>query len=242
VSGLDPVQFDRLQERVTSIVGDWLESGRGMPGIPADVPRSAVRLTPDRSMLVPAGHVARTAYVPVFSVELACRDRMAVGDVEAAYRRLLQLGDASGWPPPVGHWTEDRQRFVIVDGRHEYVAALMLGREHVLVAWVEAGEVSGADPATPRAIPRDALAFLAKARPLVLGDYLYDQLLALVRGEHPEMDATDERIIWPAGLVTWRSVTIPPPPPAPRSSGTPSSSRRAGPRGSCRTTRGRPRS
>lgn len=90
----------------------------------------------DRGMAVPAGAVVRTGYVAIEDVRLACRDRMAVGDVEAAYRKRLQLGDRQPWPPPRGHWQGDR--FVILDGRHEYVSALMLGFSHILVAWIEA--------------------------------------------------------------------------------------------------------
>lgn len=84
----------------------------------------------DRSLYVPAGNLVATGYVPVEDVVLACRDRMAVGDVEASVRRLLQLGDASRWPPPVGQWRGDG-RFILLDGRHEYVATLMLGRERI---------------------------------------------------------------------------------------------------------------
>lgn len=99
---------------------------------------NAVELREDRSLVVPPGHVVRTAYVAIDQVRLACRDRMAIGDVERAYRKRLQLGSAQPWPPPVGHW--DGDRFVILDGRHETVAALMLGVEYLLVAWVEKAE------------------------------------------------------------------------------------------------------
>lgn len=97
---------------------------------------SPVTIADDRSMRVPAGRTVSTDYVSVEDVVLGCRDRMAVGDVEAACRRMLQLGTDAAWPPPVGQWREDR-RFVLTDGRHEYVAALMLGRTHLLVAWLE---------------------------------------------------------------------------------------------------------
>ncbi|WP_245431131.1 hypothetical protein [Rhodoplanes roseus] len=89
----------------------------------------------DRTMAVPPGAVVRTGYVDLFAVRLACRERMAVGDVKAAFERRLQLGDHQPWPCPRGHWEGDT--FVLVDGRHEYVAALMLGHEHILVAWCE---------------------------------------------------------------------------------------------------------
>jgi hypothetical protein len=89
----------------------------------------------DRSFAVPAGAIVRTGYVAVDKVRLKCRARMAIGDVEAAHRRLLQLGSACSFPPPNGRW--DGETFEIADGRHEYVAALMLGRSHILVAWME---------------------------------------------------------------------------------------------------------
>lgn len=89
----------------------------------------------DRSVAVPPGHVIRTEYVHIDHVELACRDRMAVGDVKIAYERQLQLGSHQRWPCPRGHWANGN--FVIADGRHQFVAALMLGLEWLLVAWVE---------------------------------------------------------------------------------------------------------
>jgi len=51
------------------------------------------------------------------------------------YRRFLNLGPDSAWPPAVGEWRGDR--FVIIDGRHEYLAALMIGRAELFVCWVE---------------------------------------------------------------------------------------------------------
>lgn len=95
----------------------------------------AVSIATDRSMTVTPGQVVRTGYVDVFKCRLACRERMAVGDVGNAYQKLLQLGDRSAWPCPNGHW--DGDEFVIHDGRHEYVAALMLGRTHLFVAWLQ---------------------------------------------------------------------------------------------------------
>lgn len=90
---------------------------------------------PDRSLRVPAGMLVRTGYVSVWKCQLAQRSSMAVGDVEGAHRRLLQLGPDTLWPCVNGWWHGDE--FVINDGRHEYVAALMLGRTHILVAWLE---------------------------------------------------------------------------------------------------------
>lgn len=94
-----------------------------------------IMMAEDRSLAVPPGDTIRTGYVHVDQVKLACRARMAVGDVDRAYQRRLQLGDHQPWPCPRGYWEGDR--FVIVDGRHDTVAAMMLGLEHILVAWPE---------------------------------------------------------------------------------------------------------
>lgn len=94
-----------------------------------------VKTYEDRSMVVPAGKVVCTGYVAIDKIRMACRDRMAVGDVAAAYQKILCLGDTQRWPPPVGSW--DGSTFVITDGRHEYIASLMIGRAHLLVAWID---------------------------------------------------------------------------------------------------------
>jgi hypothetical protein len=93
-------------------------------------------------MAVPPGHLVRTGYVAVEQVTLACRDRMTPGDVKLAYERLLQLGDHQPWPAPRGHWQDDR--FVIADGRHQFVASLMLGKSHIFVAWIDDGHARNA--------------------------------------------------------------------------------------------------
>jgi len=85
-------------------------------------------------MLVPTGALILTRYVEIDAVKLACRERMSMGDLEVAYRKIVQLGEHEQWPCPVGHWEDNR--FVITDGRHQFVAALMLGRTHILVAWI----------------------------------------------------------------------------------------------------------
>lgn len=94
-----------------------------------------VAIALDRSIRVPAGKVVKTGYVDVFACRLACRDRMAVGDVSAAYQKLLQCGPDQPFPCPNGFWQQNS--FIIQDGRHAYVAALMLGWSHLLVAWIE---------------------------------------------------------------------------------------------------------
>lgn len=101
--------------------------------------------TPDRHMTVPAGYVVVTGYVSIEKVRMACRARMAVGDIEVAYRKLLQLGEQQPFPCPNGEW--DGDIFVIHDGRHEYVASLMIGKEYILVAWL-APQPQSQTPAT----------------------------------------------------------------------------------------------
>lgn len=91
----------------------------------------------DRSISVPPGALVKTGYVKMEQVRLACRDRMAVGDVDRAYQRRIQLNGHQPWPCPRGRW--DDGMFVIEDGRHDYVAALMLGCEYILVAWLDGG-------------------------------------------------------------------------------------------------------
>ena len=85
---------------------------------------------------VPPGHVVRTGYVAIHDVVChAQHSKLYPAEVERAYRRQLELGDEQAWPPPTGYWREDG-RFVLTDGRNRYVAALMLGIEHLLVSWL----------------------------------------------------------------------------------------------------------
>jgi hypothetical protein len=86
---------------------------------------------------VPAGHVVRTGYVPIHDVVCLARTghQLLPAEVERAYRRQLELDDQQAWPPPTGYWRQDH-RFVLTDGRNRFVAALMLGIEHLLVAWL----------------------------------------------------------------------------------------------------------
>lgn len=89
----------------------------------------------DRSMTVPPGRLVRTGYVEIDAVRLGNREPMSVGDVERAHNKVIQMGPNEQWPCPVGRWEGDR--FTIADGRHQFVASLMAGRTHILVAWLE---------------------------------------------------------------------------------------------------------
>lgn len=55
--------------------------------------------------------------------------------VEKKFRRLLNIGDCAPWPPVVGHWGDGR--FLVDDGRHDYLAALMIGRDKPYACWLE---------------------------------------------------------------------------------------------------------
>ena len=101
-----------------------------------------VMVPEDRSMCVQPNQVVRTAWVDIDLCRLSFRAPMSPESVERKYRRLLNLGDCAPWPPIVGHWEDGR--FVVCDGRHDYVAALMIGRDKLFVCWLEAA---------PQAIP-----------------------------------------------------------------------------------------
>lgn len=65
---------------------------------------------------------------------------MGIGDIERAFRKRVNHHPDEAFPPPVGYWEDDpdgARTFVIQDGRHAFVAALMIGDREVLVAWVE---------------------------------------------------------------------------------------------------------
>lgn len=97
--------------------------------------------TEDRHLRVPAGAIVKTGYAPIHKIKMACRARMAVGDVDRAYQKRLQLGSDQSWPPPYGEWEGDT--FVVIDGRHEYISCLMLGVEYLFVAWIEEPTTEG---------------------------------------------------------------------------------------------------
>lgn len=91
----------------------------------------------DRALIVAPGQVVKSGYVPIHRIRLACRERMAVGDVDRAYQRALQAAPAQVHPTPNGYW--EGETFVVRDGRHTVVALLMLGFDYVLVSWIGEG-------------------------------------------------------------------------------------------------------
>jgi hypothetical protein len=98
--------------------------------------RMSVTVAEDRSMCVRPEQTVQTAWVDIDLCSLGFRLPMSPEAVENKYRRLLNLGDCAPWPPIVGHWESDR--FLVDDGRHDYLAALMLGRDKLFVCWLEA--------------------------------------------------------------------------------------------------------
>jgi hypothetical protein len=96
---------------------------------------------------VAEGHTVETGYVGVHDVVIHAPrgHHLYPAEVERAYRRQLELGNEQGWPPPLGYWRDDG-RFVLTDGRNRYVAALMLGIEHIFVAWLVPPRPGNANP------------------------------------------------------------------------------------------------
>jgi hypothetical protein len=105
-------------------------------------PTMTVTVAEGRSMCVQPNQVVRTAWVDIDLCRLSFRLPMSPEAVEKKYRRLLNLGECAPWPPIVGHW--EVGRFVVCDGRHDYLASLMIGRDKLFVCWLDAA---------PEAIP-----------------------------------------------------------------------------------------
>lgn len=88
----------------------------------------------DKILSIQPGKLAHTVYVKTEDVVLACKDSMSIGDVKQAYELVKQNAPSQMFPCPIGYFREDG-RFVIVDGRHTYIALLMNGFTDILVAW-----------------------------------------------------------------------------------------------------------
>lgn len=110
------------------------------PGLTGSTPVTSsnfepLRVAEDRSILVPAGKRVVTGYAHVNQIHMVNRDRMGIGDVERAMQKQMAASPGQPWPCPNGFWEDGA--FKLKDGRHAYVAALMLGVEYLLVAWIE---------------------------------------------------------------------------------------------------------
>lgn len=91
----------------------------------------------DRDVWVQPHQHVRTEWIDIDACVLGSRARMDFAAIERAGRKLLQQGGCQSIRAIVGHWRDDG-RFSVDDGRHEYLAALALGRRRLLVSWVEA--------------------------------------------------------------------------------------------------------
>jgi hypothetical protein len=95
----------------------------------------------DRSFVVQPGQQVAVEWIGIDLCVLGSRLPLTPEAVEKKWRKLLQQDEAASWPPLVGHWSGPR--FVIDDGRHEFVAALMRGRVRVLVCWLVDAAAAG---------------------------------------------------------------------------------------------------
>lgn len=89
----------------------------------------------DRHVFIQPDQFIRTDWIDINLCQLGCRERMDAAAVERSTRRYLQADQGQIWPIIVGHW--DGKRFAIDDGRHEYLALLILGKDKIFVAWLE---------------------------------------------------------------------------------------------------------
>ncbi len=117
------------------------------------VPMS-VMVAEDRSMCVQPHQVVRTAWIDIDVCRLGFRSVMSPEAVEKKFRRLLNIGEAAPWPPIVGHW--ESGHFLVDDGRHDYLAALMLGRQKLFVCWLEGIEATTDQASSQAARPGES--------------------------------------------------------------------------------------
>lgn len=95
----------------------------------------ATAISEDRHFIIPQGCYVKTEYVHVKEIQMGIYNRMSMEAVEKAYRKHLQLGSSSSFPPPMGKWEGDK--FIVIDGRHEVLGAQIAGKSVILVAWIE---------------------------------------------------------------------------------------------------------
>ena len=95
----------------------------------------SVAVFEDRSMCIQPDQLVRSGWIDINCCKVGSHVQMSPEAVEKKWRRLLQQGEAACWPPIVGHW--EGERFVVCDGRHEFIASLMIGRTKIYVAWLE---------------------------------------------------------------------------------------------------------
>jgi hypothetical protein len=87
--------------------------------------------------MVPAGHVLRYGYAEHGSIAFEQYGGIYWPAVEQWLGHYVDGGGgAQPAHAPMGYWRSD-ERFVILDGRHRYVAAVIAGFQHILVCWLE---------------------------------------------------------------------------------------------------------
>lgn len=106
-----------------------------------------VMVAEDRSMCIQPCQMVRTGWVDIDLCKLGFRHPMSPEAVEKKFRRLLNIGDCAPWPLVVGHW--ENGRFLVDDGRHDYLAAQMMGRDKLFVCWLEAAPVAQIEQIEP---------------------------------------------------------------------------------------------
>lgn len=89
----------------------------------------------DRVLIISRDQTVKTQWIDIDRCVLGCRVQMSPEAVEKRFRVLLNLGECGEWPPVVGHWRKDG-RFSVDDGRHAYLASLMIGRAELFVCWL----------------------------------------------------------------------------------------------------------
>ena len=115
------------------------------PADSIDAGRGSTNLDEARSLHVPPGWVEASGYARAHRIRFEADARMAIGDVERKYDALM---GENHWrpgyqlsPPPKGYWELDAEdgapNFVVLDGRHRVLAALLFGYRHILVRWNE---------------------------------------------------------------------------------------------------------
>jgi hypothetical protein len=114
-------------------------------------------------MCVQPHQVVRTAWVDIDLCKLGSLLPMSPEAVEKKFRRLMNIGYCAPWSPIVGHW--ESGRFVVCDGRNDYLAALMMGSDRVFVCWLEAVDAAAVEipSATAAEPPNDEIGRLPTA-------------------------------------------------------------------------------
>jgi len=83
-------------------------------------------------MITPTGQLLVTAYVPLADIVFQNDVPMSCLEVQRKVDEYVRIGPNHPEPLMV-EWRGDRPH--LLDGRHRYIAALMLGRRVALVGW-----------------------------------------------------------------------------------------------------------